>query len=233
MRDFYQKALKDPAWEIDLDDPEHLPRVGKWMYWTEFMVRNHLTPAQLELFFNNILALMSYPETRKLLEISPAEQIDLDNVDHAGILSFYAMMRLRFYDQFDANGFPLEKSPLFDKKDGFPQKAPYIWDIDCLTTERLARTLFLQSDKMRPRLERYYSLLKEKPVTLNPKDRASAGIYGFWTEETLMSGQDEAKVMAEFDSKINIRPRQGNRSKSVEDPARQKVIRDVVRSLMQ
>lgn len=36
----------------------------------------------------------------------------------------------------------------------------------------------------------------------------------------------------EFDSMINVRPRQGNRSRSVEDPAIQEKIRSIIQSLV-
>ena len=36
----------------------------------------------------------------------------------------------------------------------------------------------------------------------------------------------------EFDSMINVRPSQGNRSRDVEDPAAQRLIQDIVRSLV-
>lgn len=39
--------------------------------------------------------------------------------------------------------------------------------------------------------------------------------------------------MIEFDSMINIRPSQGNKSRSVEDPAIQKIISAIVTSLIQ
>lgn len=43
---------------------------------------------------------------------------------------------------------------------------------------------------------------------------------------------EEPASWIEFDSMINIRPRQGNRSKSVEDPLLQKQIQDIVSSLI-
>lgn len=39
---------------------------------------------------------------------------------------------------------------------------------------------------------------------------------------------DDEDELIEFDSMINVRPRQGNRSRSVEDPERQKKITEVV-----
>lgn len=44
---------------------------------------------------------------------------------------------------------------------------------------------------------------------------------------------DSPEKWIEFDSMINIRPSQGNRSRSVEDPALQKRIRNIVSHLVQ
>ncbi|MGH7449246.1 MAG: DUF5674 family protein [Longimicrobiales bacterium] len=43
---------------------------------------------------------------------------------------------------------------------------------------------------------------------------------------------DEEGDMIEFDSMINVRPSQGNRSRTVEDGALQDVIREIVHSLL-
>ena len=42
----------------------------------------------------------------------------------------------------------------------------------------------------------------------------------------------EGDERVEFDSMINVRPSQGNRSRGVEDPAVQRQIQDIVRSLV-
>src|SRR3989344_9166134 len=45
--------------------------------------------------------------------------------------------------------------------------------------------------------------------------------------------EEKGEEWIEFDSMINIRPRQGNRSRGVEDLALQEQIRDIVSSLVQ
>jgi len=45
--------------------------------------------------------------------------------------------------------------------------------------------------------------------------------------------EEKGEEWIEFDSMINIRPRQGNRSRGVEDRALQEQIRDIVSSLVQ
>ena len=44
---------------------------------------------------------------------------------------------------------------------------------------------------------------------------------------------DTTEEWMEFDSMINIRPRQGNRSRTLEDPKTQKIIRTIVATLVE
>ena len=49
----------------------------------------------------------------------------------------------------------------------------------------------------------------------------------------LYPGQFGAEAFVEFDSMINLRPSQGNRSRSVDDAATRTIIHDIVATLVQ
>ncbi|HRZ86446.1 MAG TPA: peptidoglycan DD-metalloendopeptidase family protein, partial [bacterium] len=198
VEQFYRKAYGDAAWQIDLDDPAHLERVGKWSYWTQFMRRYTLTPAMLELLFNNMLSMLEYkteiPPILKQLGLEVGERIDMDNPEQAGFVSYFGMDRIINYDLFDGAGKPLPSDA--------PQRQG--WDADALMKQQLSRLLFLMSPEVRPLLEKYRRMLGIEPVTLDPRDKASAGAYGFLTKDTLRLGETDAQIKSGLEDKINI-----------------------------
>ena len=69
--------------------------------------------------------------------------------------------------------------------------------------------------------------------TKRPSCSTQAPTNGALGGINLYPGQFGAEAFVEFDSMINLRPSQGNRSRSVDDAATRTIIHDIVATLVQ